>query len=297
MNMKTVKIIGILGISLLILSVGSSIFKIATGATELVNLGPFDFVIRTGGRLQEPASDDHAYPLTHTIYDPGNMTMAEIPEIREFTIFYQVIFGVGILKDGIQTGESLRKLERTRYDLCLDLTTDIEIDTLLNQTIMPLIQIRNFCFNESTNQQIIMSKGISLGILPSETELEIAYYLTRTPNNDSAPTSDLVLTSRINRTDLADTMNITLRSEWTAHFVAPNASDTVYEGDAVVGSFRIDRNDDSSYGMSGYLRCYFGNQHVSVLQGWNPLLEIAMATTGVAMIIVFLIPLYRSKKN
>ncbi|MFW9913636.1 MAG: hypothetical protein ACFFEU_14255 [Candidatus Thorarchaeota archaeon] len=295
--MKTVRIIGILGISLLILSVGSSIFKMATGATEVVNLGTFDFVIRTGGRLQEPPSEDHAYPLTHTIYDPGNMTMAEIPEIREFTIFYQVIFGVGILKNGIQTGDSPRKLERTRYDLCLDLATDIEIDTLLNQTTMPLIQIRNFCFNESTNQQIIMSKGISLGILAPEAELEIAYSSTRTPNNDSAPTSDLILTSRINRTDLADTMNITLRSEWTAHFVAPNASDIVYRGDAVVSSFRINRNDDSSYGMNGYLRCYFGNQHVSVLQGWDPLLEIAMAATGGAMITVYLTRFYRSKKN
>ena len=276
----------VVGIGLLVIALFSSSVNMINGSRNEAELGSFEFGIRTGGRLQEPRLENHGYPLGHSIYSPGNLTMNTIEEFREFSIFYQMFLGIEILENGSEIDSPVPVNLGAQYDIYLNLTSYIQVKRPEGLITRILVRLMNFHLNASTSQRVILilTRETSISIIDSGTAVEIIYFETETVNENDKPTSEILGSPRSFQVSIADTMNVSLISEWTALFVSPDIDTRLFSGEGIVGFFQIERNINSDFQLAGFFRCYYRSENVNVQSSWLPVFEFSAAIAGIIAI-------------
>jgi len=274
----------VVGIGLLVIALFSSSVNMIDGSRNEAELGSFEFGIRTGGRLQEPRLENHGYPLGHSIYSPGNLTMNTIEEFREFSIFYQMFLGIEISENGSEIDSPVPVILGAQYDIYLNLTSYIQVKRPEGLITRILDRLMNFHLNASTSQRVILTKGTSVSIIDSGTAVEIIYFETETVNENDKPTSEILVSPRSFQVSIVDTMNVSLISEWTALFVSPDIDTRLFSGEGVVGFFQIERNINSDFQLTGFFRCYYRSENVNIQSSWLPVFEFSAAIAGIMAI-------------
>ncbi len=149
MKQNSAKALAILAIFLLGVSFASYTISFLCSPKVLIDIGTFDFILRTGGTLHEPNTTIVDFPLTQSMNDPGNMTISEISSFAFFGIYYQVVLGLSVSDNG-SSNENPRPLPRdAEYDMWLSLNASIEISSPLGMSSHVLDRIILLRLNES----------------------------------------------------------------------------------------------------------------------------------------------------
>ncbi len=284
MSRVTVRVAAILGLVLLTVSLASSVYHIPFAEPAPTETGSFDFILRTGAQVETHSITEEQYPLTHTVYDPGNTTIQSDLGIKELVIFYQLALGISLLENGSQIFVQEGLKSGARYDMWLDLNTSIRLDSTEHTTLHRIDNIRMLHMNESTSKQVILTRDIDVNMLDSANLIEFRYYTARSDENITGPTHEVILTEDSFSVPSSDVLNISVIASWAARFNSSGGSDVTYSGEQAVGSFHIFRNNNSMYAVNGDLKCFFGEDTVAVLLPYVPIIEAIMATGGVILL-------------
>ncbi len=289
MNRSIANLLAIFGSVLLVVSVISSVYHVNLRAEQPIDIGTFSFILRSGGSLSRP-NEPEWYPLTHSMYDPGNITIRKIPVFESFDVLHQIAFGLSILENGTENTNPDPLPPNIQYDMWLNVNSSIIVVSPHNSSEHPLDQIEALQLNESTAEQSFIRRHINMRFEVAEGTTTFLYDSVRTGNNTPCDPSGLLLNPEALTVTLNQSLTVGIVSRWSARFNSTGGSDITYSGEAVTWQFLLNRTDNETCSLEGFFRCFFGDDRVKVLVPYTPLVEGVVAVGGVIMLAMALYP-------
>lgn len=251
---------------------------------EKATLGTADVLFRTGGRLQDPQLDEFGFPLSANITSPGNQSFSGITEMRNFSIIHQVAFGRNLLDGTMQSYREHTTIPGARYDFRFNFTSWIIVSSDSSTKVYPLDNLQNMLINESTIQVRSLSKDVDLLAYDNNT-LEVSFLLTTADGSDNQNMTHTAMSFAI---PFLNSLNLTIQAEWDYQFLPERLPALIYKGNESLAHFRINGSvSGNGFGLSGYFRCYYLNEWVTVYGLRLPIMELGLSVLGVIIIIIY----------